>query len=165
MKRLASLVFILVLALAGAASGELYRYTDSAGELHFVDDIGKVPKKYRKQAVDADAQGNVNFTAAPDSPPVRENDVRKPARQEGAAAAGGIVEVFMTSWCGYCRKTVKFLTEKGIPFTAYDIEKDKAAAETYRSLGGGGVPVVRIGSKVIHGYSPEAIMHYYNGDQ
>jgi len=52
---------------------------------------------------------------------------------------------------------------EGIPYTAYDIEKDSAAAGTYRELGGRGVPVVRVGSHVIRGYSPEAVMSYYNG--
>jgi glutaredoxin len=72
------------------------------------------------------------------------------------------IEVFVTSWCVYCRKMIGFLREKGIPFTAHDIEKDSNAARAYRELGGNGVPVVRIGSHVVHGYNPEAVMEYYN---
>jgi mycoredoxin len=73
------------------------------------------------------------------------------------------VEVFMTSWCGYCGKMIRFLDEKGIHYTAYDIEKDKSAEAIYRRLGGRGVPVVRVGSHVVHGYDPEGVLAYYNG--
>jgi glutaredoxin len=72
------------------------------------------------------------------------------------------VEVYMTSWCGYCKKMVRFLNEKGIPYTAYDIEKDSAAARVHRELGGNGVPLVRVGSHVVHGYNPEAVLMYLN---
>jgi len=72
------------------------------------------------------------------------------------------IEVFVTSWCGYCRKMLGFLQEKGIPFTVHDIEKDSNASRAYRELGGNGVPVVRVGSHVVHGYNPEAVMEYYN---
>jgi uncharacterized protein DUF4124 len=45
----AIITVILITLLAGSALAEVYRYTDSSGELHFVDDIAKGPKKYRKQ--------------------------------------------------------------------------------------------------------------------
>ena len=37
------------LVAVGVCRAEVYKYTDGKGELHFVDDISKVPKKYRKQ--------------------------------------------------------------------------------------------------------------------
>jgi glutaredoxin len=75
---------------------------------------------------------------------------------------GANIEVFVTSWCGYCRKMLGFLREKGIPFTVHDIERDSNAARAYHELGGNGVPVVRVGSHVVHGYNPDAVMEYYN---
>jgi glutaredoxin len=78
------------------------------------------------------------------------------------ANARADIEVFVTSWCGYCRKMIGFLRERGIPLTVHDIEKDSNAAQAYRELGGNGVPVVRVGSHVVHGYNPEAVMEYYN---
>jgi glutaredoxin len=153
--------FVLLL-LAGPASADFYQYTDGKGELHFVDDIAKVPKKYRKQVKDAGAQGNVNVTDATPAPSTPSVPTAQPQRQQ-ARRSGGTIEVFLTSWCGYCKKMVRFLNEKGIPYTAYDIEKDPDAARTYKELGGRGVPVVRVGSRVVHGYSPEQVMAYYNG--
>jgi glutaredoxin len=165
MKLLWGCFFVLSVFLSGVASGEFYRYTDSKGEIHFADDISKVPKKYRKQVSDAEPQGNVTVMDASPPQPTQQQQrpAQEPAKRQSASTGSANVEVFMTSWCGYCKKTIRFLKEKWIPFTAYDIEKDGAAAQTYRELGGNGVPVVRIGTHVIHGYSPEAIMSYYNG--
>jgi glutaredoxin len=160
--RLAVAIAGMVLALGtGSALAEVYKYTDSKGEIHFVDDVAKVPKKYRKQLVNPQPLREVSVM---DAAPVAKRRVAEeaaPPRQEKPAVSAG-VEVYMTSWCGYCKKMVRFLNEKGIPYTAYDIEKDSAAARTYRELGGSGVPVVRVGSHVVHGYSPEAVMSYLN---
>ncbi len=162
MKLVWGCVLVLSVVLSGVATGEMYRYTDSRGELHFVDDIAKVPKKYRKQVRDAEPQGNVGIVDATPDPPQRKRPAHKEPQRQSVSAGSGTVEVYMTSWCGYCKKMVRFLNEKGIPYTAYDIEKDNAAAQTYRELGGRGVPVVRVGSHVVRGYSPEAVMAYYS---
>jgi glutaredoxin len=158
-----TLAALILLVFAGSALAEVYKYTDSRGALHFVDDIAKVPMKYRAQVEDADSRGNVSvMDAAPVSHSPRGRTAHEP-QQRDTSTGGAHVEVFMTSWCGYCKKMIRFLNEKGIPYTAYDIEKDGAAARTYRELGGNGVPVVRVGSHVIHGYSPEEVMSYYKG--
>jgi len=52
----------------------------------------------------------------------------------------------------------RILKEKGISYVAYDIEQDSTAAKTFREMGGGGVPVVRIGPTVIRGYNPDAVL-------
>ncbi len=147
-------------AVTGTALADVYRYVDSGGEIHYVDDVAKVPKKYRKQLEHARELPDISVTDA--APPSR--------RSKGAASSSETVsygdakvEVYMTSWCGYCKKMVRFLNEKGIAYTAYDIEKDSGAARTYRELGGSGVPLVRVGSHVIHGYNPDAVMSHLNG--
>lgn len=156
-----AIVSVMLLLVVGDCWGEVYRYRDSGGELHFVDDISRVPKKYRNRVEPGGSQGTINVA---DRSPVSERVAGNESVQAGRTAAytGADIEVFMTSWCGYCRKMVRFLREKGIPFTPRDIENDGAAARTYRELGGAGVPVVRIGSHVVHGYNPEAVMRYYN---
>lgn len=74
-----------------------------------------------------------------------------------------VVELYVTSWCGYCKMMEQVLTKKGIVFTAYDIEKDDRAAKVYRELHGRGVPLVRVGSKVVYGYDPDTVISYVNG--
>lgn len=160
--RLSVVLAVLVLAvLAGAALAEVYRYTDSRGELHFVDDIAKVPKKYRKQLENPRPLADISVVDATQAP--QRGKGEEPALTRQAGSKGGVkVEVYLTSWCGYCKKLVRFLNEKGIPYTAYDIEEGEAAASAYRGLGGRGVPVVRVGSHVVYGYDPDAVLGYLN---
>jgi len=74
-----------------------------------------------------------------------------------------VVEIFVTSWCGYCKMMEKVLDKKGIAYTTYDVEKDDSAAQIYRELHGRGVPLVRVGSKVVYGYDPDTVISYVNG--
>ncbi len=68
------------------------------------------------------------------------------------------VEIFVTGWCGYCKKLEAFLKKNHIEYTRYNVEEDAAGAEIFRMIGGEGVPVVRIGKEVIHGYDPDAVL-------
>lgn len=70
------------------------------------------------------------------------------------------IEIFVTSWCGYCKMMESFLTQKGVPYTKYDIEADDDAARTYRKLGGRGVPLVKVGSRIVYGYDPDTVLSY-----
>jgi len=157
-----TLVALTMLIVAvGDCRGEVYDYSDSRGALNFVDDSSKVPKEYPNQLKSRGLQAIVNVM---DSTRKR---VEVAANESGQTVskntnARADIEVFVTSWCGYCRKMLGFLQEKGIPFTVHDIERDSNAARAYRELGGNGVPVVRVGSHVVHGYNPEAVMEYYN---
>lgn len=80
----------------------------------------------------------------------------------GAKHTNAQVEVYITSWCGYCKKTLKYLNSKGVDYVAYDIEKDEAARQRHKELGGHGVPLIVIGSHKINGFSPERIDSYLN---
>jgi glutaredoxin len=68
------------------------------------------------------------------------------------------VELYVTSWCGYCVKLENFMKNQGIPYTKYDIERDERAAEVFHSLGGVGVPVTRIGNQIVYGFDPDRIL-------
>ncbi|MBI5590717.1 MAG: tetratricopeptide repeat protein [Deltaproteobacteria bacterium] len=63
------------------------------------------------------------------------------------------VELYVTNWCPYCKKAVDFFRSRGIPFTAYDIEKDTDAARRKNQLDSRrGVPFAIIDGQHIHGY-------------
>jgi glutaredoxin len=74
-----------------------------------------------------------------------------------AAAEAPKVDIFVTSWCPYCSKLESFLKKRDVDYTRWDIEKDAKGARLFADLGGEGVPVARIGDRVVHGYDPAEI--------
>lgn len=72
--------------------------------------------------------------------------------------ASARVTLYATEWCGYCKQIRRFLDQKGIPYQAFDIEKDTQARKAYEALGGGGIPFVDVNGTLIREYSPEKIM-------
>ncbi len=66
------------------------------------------------------------------------------------------VELYVTSWCPYCKKARQFFESKGIAYKVYDIEKDSKAAARKRKLDSKkGVPFAIVNGTAIHGYSAE----------
>lgn len=139
---LVSLGAAILLGFAASAQADLHRYRDDSGRVHIVDSLDRIPAKYRKK---------VRTIEAPPPPP-------RSAYKPGASAGSKKVDIYVTSWCGYCRKLEGFLKSKSIPYTRHDIEKSSSARQAHLKLGGGGIPVVKIGSDVIRGYSPDAIL-------
>lgn len=80
-----------------------------------------------------------------------------------AALAGGTITLYMTRWCGYCRKTKALLERMNVKFEQKDIEHDQQAlmemmrfAED-KNVEVTGVPVLRIGNQLVVGYNPQRI--------
>lgn len=72
------------------------------------------------------------------------------------------VIILTASWCGYCNKLRQYLQSNQIKFTEYDIEHSNMGYQLYRSLGGKGIPVVKIGNNVVYGYNPDAMKQILN---
>ena len=72
--------------------------------------------------------------------------------------ASAQVVLYSTEWCGYCKQIRRFLDQKGLPYQAFDIEKDAQARKAYEALGGGGIPFVDVNGTLIREFSPEKIM-------
>lgn len=69
---------------------------------------------------------------------------------------GPRVTLFATSWCGYCAKAREFFRRNDIAYLDLDIENNADANAEHEALGGRGVPVIVIDSRVIHGWSESA---------
>jgi glutaredoxin len=66
------------------------------------------------------------------------------------------VELYVTSWCGYCRQAKEFLVSNDVPFEVFDIESDSRAAKRHREFSpSGSVPVAVIGGRTVQGFSPD----------
>lgn len=63
------------------------------------------------------------------------------------------VKVYSSPTCGYCTMAKKFLNERGVKFTEYDVSADRAAAEDIiRLTGQVGVPVIVVDGEVVIGF-------------
>lgn len=69
------------------------------------------------------------------------------------------VIVYMTRWCGYCRKTMAFLDSQGVKYIQKDIEQNPAHMEEMIKKTGRmmGVPVIDIDGNIILGFNLPAI--------
>ncbi|MDZ7828580.1 MAG: DUF4124 domain-containing protein [Halofilum sp. (in: g-proteobacteria)] len=134
------LLILLFLAATPLAAGELYRWIDDDGTVHFSD---------RKPADDAESV---------DLEPLNLAD---PVDTDRATQAGTTVTMYSTSWCGYCKKARRYFTAEGIPFREHDIEKSRRARRAYERLGGGGVPLIKVGERTMNGFSVDGFERFY----
>jgi glutaredoxin len=142
---------------ATPASGKrvFYQWTDERGSVRFARSLEEVPPAWREKAgqVEVDAS---TFEARPARTPPR---AAKPARRANGAASERPrnthdVTVYTAPWCGWCRKTLAFLDQRGIDYVNKDIEADEEWAEELREKSGGSIPFVEIDGAEIRGYNP-----------
>jgi glutaredoxin-like YruB-family protein len=63
------------------------------------------------------------------------------------------VKLYTSPTCGYCHQAKRYLSERGVPFTEFDVSLDRAAAqEVVRLTGQMGVPVIVVDGEVVVGF-------------
>jgi glutaredoxin len=148
---------------------QTYRYFDGSGTMHFVDALEKVPEPFRASAKPMGGSELPQLTRAAKTKVHRPSgygtSIRKIPRGEAssraqapAARARGASEVvlYSTSWCGWCRKTMAWLDERGIDYENRDIEKnDNWRDELIEKTGKTSIPMVEIDGEIIQGFNPD----------
>ena len=135
-------------------------YIDSDGRTHYVDSIEKVPGKYKNQSLSRGSPPPINKTKNI----FGSNETTSSSKNNSKPQ----VDIYITSWCPYCRELEKFLVENKVAFKKHDIEKNSNARREYAKLGGGGIPVMTIMSpgddapKIIRGFDPEILDNTLN---
>ena len=145
------IALFVTLLVTGVALAKMYKWVDENGVVHFSDhppentgSVGEV-----KQIPTYDAAGDLK------SRPDDGSQTGKKSEQRQTPA----VELYTTSWCPYCKKAVNFFQSRGIPFTEYNIEKDKSAVRRKRQLDPrGGVPFAVVNGQRIRGFSETAYL-------
>lgn len=137
------LLIFLILPLCGF--GQIYKWTDENGNVHF-GDSPKETDKAEQVVIEVNSYESVSY-----------DDIEYYQQAESKR-----VTMYATSWCGYCSKARSYFNEKGIAYTEYDIEKDERAKKAYDSLGGRGVPVILVGKKRMNGFSAAGFERVYN---
>lgn len=134
------------MAVPAMISAEVWKYTDKNGITHFVDSVKKIPEQFRTLGTQVE-KGQVSRGGR--------------ASYDGAKTATVTndtkVEIFVTSWCGYCRALEDHLQKKQIPFKRYDIERDKEAGARYKQFRRPGVPLSVINGQLISGFNRREI--------
>jgi glutaredoxin-like YruB-family protein len=165
-KKIIWVIFIYILAL-GISSAEIYKWIDENGVTHYSDS----PTEIIPGTAEAEEDEIQSADPAPANNPPLPDATQKGAldsdffdildesqdQEEEVAADTPTVEIYETSWCGYCKKAKNFFRSRGIDFVTYDIEKDEQAARRMRSLTNRrAVPYVVINGQGIQGYSVAA---------
>ncbi|MFL0811298.1 MAG: glutaredoxin family protein [Agarilytica sp.] len=137
--------FCLMLFVTRNAFAEMYQWTDNNGKIHFSD---QKPDTQNSEILRLDI--NTYESVGVETP-------------NSGKTSGGTSPVIMysTAWCGYCKKAKRYFRKKGITFTEYDIEKNRAAKAEYDRIGGSGVPVILVGNKRLNGFSEASFERMY----
>jgi len=125
---------LLILFLPATVYAEIYKTVDENGRVIFTD----------KPTAKAE-QIEVNVNSVEGSATVSNNP--------STSSSGGKVVMFSTSWCGVCKTAKKYMSNNGISYKEYDIEKNSNAHRKFKSLGGNGVPLIVVGKQIMSGFS------------
>jgi len=135
-----------------------YQYVDDSGTVHFVQNLGDVPARWQSKAgrieveKTAPAPRRGGSRAAATGRAAARNSTQKPV----AYRTDPEVVVYTTTWCGWCRKTLAFLDERGVRYVNKDIEaNDWNREELIEKTGRTSIPVVEINGEIIRGFNAE----------
>ena len=71
------------------------------------------------------------------------------------------VVMYMTDWCGYCRKARELLQSLNVDLVEYNVEKNREKAAEFKAKGGRGVPLIDVDGTRDQGYN--AGLHQIRG--
>lgn len=148
MNPLALLATCLVLAFSAGA--QVYKWTDSNGNVHY----GDAPPQDAKTS-----QVKVDAVSSYEGPPQVDNwaaVIRSPAGQSSLARPDSkTLTTYSTTWCGFCKNARAYLTAKKIPYREVDIEASKANNDQFKQFGGQGIPMFILGERRMRGFNEE----------
>ena len=150
---------------------DVYKFTDDKGVVHYVDNMDKVPPKYRKKArhptggtvsiVPSTSIDEVLLKHGITAEQFEQYTKKLPGKKSGGKKSGSHknVIIYTTSWCPACTRARKYLNSRGVSFVEKDVGNSKSNLQEMLQKSGGarGVPVIDIHGKVIRGFNPRAV--------
>lgn len=136
MKRLFLFSLCLLVCLPAAQAGELYRWVDSSGKVHYGDAPPAAAKVETKRFSDSDAVPGENLPY----------ETRR-------AQQNFPVTLYVADNCGEtCEQARSLLRKRGVPFTEKNLVK-KEEIDAFRNLSGSdSVPVLSVGRIFLKGF-------------
>jgi glutaredoxin len=143
---------VFLLPINPVTSAEIYQWKDKDGKIHFSD----TPPP---SEVDTEI---IQFKRGPlDKPKTKEDNPKTKSFKRTEKRSYGDVSVimYMTSWCGYCRKAREYILLLGVNLIEYDVERDKGRREEMlrKSSGSTGVPLIDVEGIIVKGFCPDSI--------
>lgn len=139
MKRSVLLLYCIVLMQSGAQAGEMYRWVDSTGVVHYSD----IPPPKAEQIETR------KFSSAAGSDEALPYETRR-------AQQNFPVTLYVAPGCGEtCNHARSLLNKRGIPYDEKSL-KTKEDVEAFKQLSGiEGVPVLSVGKTYLRGFLAE----------
>jgi len=159
---LAAICIILCFTLLSSdrAFAKIFKWTDENGQTHYSDHPPQAaqPTKNIKEIPTDDIRPQSSVHYGDDDQDAGGGPYDKGKKsEESRERKTHQVELYVTSWCPYCKQARAFFQARGIPFKEYDIEKDAEAARRKNNLDPRrGIPFAVINGHRIHGYVPSA---------
>jgi len=129
------------LLVSGAAVGEVYKWMDEKGKVHFGD---QKPASGKVEEVELNVK---TYTSV--------------SHQATTVHKEKIVVMYSTARCGYCKQAREYFRKNNIRFTEYDIGRDKSARRRFKQMGAKGVPVILYAGKRMNGFSIKGFKRLY----
>lgn len=147
------LLFVSLSVSSSAIAGEVYKWKDKDGNVFFSD---TPPEGVNAEVISPKDEPASNFKI---TPKVNSPQPRSRITEEKRPYSSVKVIMYITSWCGYCRKAREYLQSLRVNLVEYDIEKDPSKGKEMLSKSGGstGVPLIDVEGIIIRGYSQSAI--------
>lgn len=145
-KLLALFFFFLLVGLP--AYGEIYKWTDEQGQVHFSD---KAPETGAAESISD--QLIINSYQGAEITTTDFLNHRDADRREKARLNRPRVVMYSAVWCGVCKRARQYFETKKIPFKEYDVETSEKGKKDFTRMKGRGVPIILIGKKRMNGFN------------
>lgn len=144
MRVLLPLIAFLTLAVAVTAEGQVYKWTDKDGKVHYGD---RQPADSKTEQVKVQVQSfggpaEVDYVSI----------LRRPVRSDAKQTRSDVI-IYSAAWCGPCKSAKAWMASQNIPFTDYDVETSEQGRKDFAALGGRGVPMILVGEQRMTGFS------------
>jgi len=155
---LTTLLILCLLLIGLSAHGEIYKWTDEQGRIHFSDKAPEtgVVEPIGDQLIINSYQGS----EVSGSDFLEQRDAQ---RREKAGLNRPSVVMYSAVWCGVCKRARHYFKANKIPFSEYDVETSAKGKSDFARLKGRGVPIILIGKRRMNGFDIARFKQLYGG--
>lgn len=155
---LKALLAVYSLLVGLSAHGEIYKWTDQKGQVHFSD---KAPEEAVVESIGD--QLVINSYQGSDVTTADFLDHRDALLKEKTLLQRSSVVMYSAIWCGVCKRARQFFKANNIAFSEYDVETSAKGKNDFARLKGRGVPIILIGEKRMNGFNSGRFKQLYGG--